>query len=314
MGRAHTTSGGVLMVAVMTLACMVIAVLPLSASAAQVSVNTQQILPPGGNNGCIQPVVSGFTPYIYGSGMDSFEFTIQDASYVAIAASVGNTQVSFRYMSRRIDANGGVRVHADIPSTVIGSGLPVSVTLLSSRGAGQPVCASIVSVVVTHSQDTTARATPTVMTIQANQGPSVSSKKTTTTPVEAPVSATPGSSSAVRSPFVIASNIRSAVANACTSAQNAARLWLILLAAFIVLTGGLYMIQPSVMATQSARLFAIGVVVPLVLLLGLWVLLPACRAGWWGPVAVIIVAAAGLYAAYLKNPKIAEVLMLPQKQ
>src|SRR3989344_5904271 len=79
-------------------------IFPSQTYAAEVSVQTAQLLPPGSNT-CPLLSVSGFTPYIYDSALHAFELTIQDSSYVAIVGTVGNTSIPLNLMARRIEAS-----------------------------------------------------------------------------------------------------------------------------------------------------------------------------------------------------------------
>src|SRR3989344_2331414 len=130
-----------------TLAVLVGLTLPSKTFAAEVSVQTAQLLPPGSNT-CAPLPVSGFTPYVYNGALHAFEFSVSDSSYVAIAGSAGNTSIPFNQMTRRIEASGTLRVHADMATTPIRGSLTVNVTMLSSKGAGQPVCISIISTTI----------------------------------------------------------------------------------------------------------------------------------------------------------------------
>src|SRR3989338_9112705 len=118
-------------------------VFPSHVSAAEVSVQTAQLLPPGSNT-CTPLAASGFTPYVYDNALHAFEFTLQDSSYVAVLGTVGNTNIPLNLMRRQIDATGALRIHADVATTPIRGSLPITVTLLSAKGPGLPVCVSMV--------------------------------------------------------------------------------------------------------------------------------------------------------------------------
>src|SRR3989338_9088495 len=119
-------------------------VFPSHVSAAEVSVQTAQLLPPGSNT-CAPLAASGFTPYVYDNALHAFELTLQDSSYVAVVGTVGNTNIPLNQMGRRIDASGALRVHVDLPTTPIGRTLPITITFLSAKGPGLPVCVSVVT-------------------------------------------------------------------------------------------------------------------------------------------------------------------------
>src|SRR3989344_4892485 len=141
---------GIRVIAVSVFIISALLIAPSFASAAEVSVQTAQLLPPGSNT-CAPASVTGFTPYVYDGSLHSFEFTVGDSSYVAIAATVGNVNIPFNQMTRMGAATGAVRIHADLPSMPVRGSLPISVTMLSAKGSGQPLCITSVATTVTPS-------------------------------------------------------------------------------------------------------------------------------------------------------------------
>src|SRR3989344_6836907 len=121
--------------------------IPKQTSAAELSAQTAQVLPPGGST-CAPLAVSGFIPYVYGGALHSFEFYVQDASYVALIGSAGGTSIPFNTMTRRAGPSGSVQIHVDVATTPVAGTLPIAVTLLSAKGSGQPVCISVVTATV----------------------------------------------------------------------------------------------------------------------------------------------------------------------
>src|SRR3989344_6150595 len=83
-----------------------ISAFPVQTSALEVS--TQQVLPPGGS-ACAPTSAVNFTPYIYEGELHSFEFTLPDASYVALLGSVGHTPISSQQMTRSVKRAGQSR-------------------------------------------------------------------------------------------------------------------------------------------------------------------------------------------------------------
>ena len=119
---------------------------PATASAAELTTISHQILPLEGPNTCPDVQATNFTPYVYDNAVNSFEFRMPDASYVAVLGQVGDTSIPLRFMTRRIDAvDGSLWVHVDTPSIPVSGTMQVQITMLSTHGPGSPVCLTIVS-------------------------------------------------------------------------------------------------------------------------------------------------------------------------
>ena len=134
MNKNHMTSAAIAVVSIATF------VLPVFASAATVSnlvSPTQQLLPRGANT-CAPLQVQSVNPYVYNGSLDSFDVTVTDASYVSVIGSVGDAGIPLSFMTRRINADGALRIHVDIQSTPVAGTLPVSLTLLSAP-SGKPL-------------------------------------------------------------------------------------------------------------------------------------------------------------------------------
>jgi len=277
-------------------------VFPSQTFAAEVSVQTAQVLPPGGNT-CQPLPVSGFTPYVYDNALHSFEFTLPDSSYVAVIGSVGGASVPFQLMTRRIDASGTLHVHVDIPTTPVIGTLPVSVTLLSAKGAGQPVCISILTTSVQSTKSTVSKAptTPSAGTTKkpvAITGGATSAVGTTAAPVAGSTTLPVGS-------------IESALKNLC-SGGGASVLWIILLAIYALLMWlAISAEKPWIAAIRPIEWTAIAIIVPLILLLGLWYFPESCRAQTWVPVAGILIALGAIIATYKNHPEETETKVIP---
>src|SRR3989344_6888889 len=114
-------------------------VFPRYTFAAEVSVQTAQLLPPGTNT-CTPLAASGFTPYVYDNALHAFEFTLQDSSYVAVIGTVGNTNIPLNQMRRQVDATGALRIHVDVARNPIPRALPRTGTFVLAERAAPPVC------------------------------------------------------------------------------------------------------------------------------------------------------------------------------
>lgn len=267
---------------------------PSSAFAAEVRIATSQVLPPGSNT-CAPMQLTNFTPFVYDSELHSFEFSTPDSSYVAVAASVGSAAVPFNQMTRSTDAAGHLRVRAELSSTPLHGDVVVAVTLLSAK-QGQPVCLTTLSTTLTGS----AAARPAPSTTAQSSGSSTNAPAKPATP-EAPSAATSAP------PVVGGTGI---VKDACVSDTAASRLWVVLL--------GLYALVAGVAASGQLQIpirrlewSAAAIVLPFMLLFGIWYFVPSCRAGGMVPVAAIGIALAALGYAYWTDRKQGTVIPLP---
>lgn len=296
--------------------------IPSSASALEVQSKTAQLLPPNGSN-CAPVQVANFTPYVYSEGMDSFEFTVADPSYVAVSASVGNDSIPFHYITRWPDASGGVRIHVDTYSTPLDGSVPVIVTLMSAR-TGSPVCALVVAVnlgantpTITTTASTTS--TPTASAPTSRVAPTTHATVPTvtrTTSHTSPSSAAPANtSSSNTASATTASAVQNPIAGLCAAAASAYRLWLILLIAYALLVGGLLWLEFPLSWTWAKTPERVAMVIlgALVLLLAFWYLSASCRAALWMPLLAFLIAVLGLLAAFWNHPKVSELLLLEQK-
>ncbi len=268
-----------------------------SAAATDITSRTAQLLPTGGNS-CAAITVTSVTPYIYDGHLDSFDVVVPDSSYVAIGASVGNTMVPFNYITRRIAPDGQLRLHTDIdPIDVIGS-LPVSITVLSSKNG--ILCA----VTISFRAQGVNSIPPGPITEPAPTGGTYVPPKTPTggnssqggqqVATTAPATTTPVSSLGM-----------------CAVQSGALKLWLVLLVLYIGLVAFAAFARPIVSLKNPAIPVAL-ILVPLILLVGFWYFAPACRAGSWVPIALLIIAIAGLLAAFREQE--GNMLLLPSMQ
>ncbi len=289
-------------------------VLPTSTSALEVSSRTQQILPIGGSNACTQLPVTSFTPYIYDGALHSFEFTVPDASYVAVLGSVGDSSLSFDRLTRRVDASGSVLIHADIETTPIRGTLPLQVTLLSAR-TGQPVCLATIYATVGSGPVQSASVSPAI----APAKPKSAVPSTSSTPVKQPIVVSTSSSpskeeKATDAPTTtpVLNTIQSKLNNLCASEASAYRLWLILLVLFALMTGALLWAEfpLSLPWARTPERIATIVLALLLILLGFWYFSAACRAALWMPLVAFLIAILGLLAAFWNHPRVTQLLLI----
>ncbi|MBI4087814.1 hypothetical protein HY418_00310 [Candidatus Kaiserbacteria bacterium] len=290
----------------LALGVLVVAIgsLPANVSAAEISSQTQQILPFGPNQ-CDQLPVTGFTPYIYDGALHSFDFVYPDASYVTIVGSVGDTSVPLNFMTRNIDSVGTVRMHVDIPTTPVAGQLPIRITLLSSRGAGQPVCAATVSMTVSGP----VAAPAAIPTAPASTAPSTAAPNLS---VEMPAAITnaatgsignvtleigKGSAATTATGSTLGGVTKNLFDTVCASTSSVYSLWVTLLILYVLLVGALLWSKwPASWAfIRSTEWRLMGTLLPLAPLLALWYFSPACRGAGWLPLIAMLTAGFGAF-------------------
>lgn len=265
-------------------------IMPVFASAAEVSANagaeTVQLLPPNVGNTCAPLATPIFKAYVYDNAVNSFDVTIADASYVAIAGSVGETQIPFNFMTRFVDASGVLHMHVDTPAASVRGTLPVSLTLLSVRTDGT-VCAATVSASLIGSGSTASSG-------NSNNGghgtyvPPVKEKPSTGGTVVTPTNTNTGSSDET---VVKSTGVQNTLAKVCATTSGATRLWTVLLAIYLLIVAATILAQPTSKPTdQSTVLLGAAIVIPLLVLFGVWGSAAACRVGVWAPIAALLIA------------------------
>jgi len=292
-------------------------------AAAQATVQTLQVLPPGGS-GCSALPLQGVTAHVLDGALHSFDVTLGDASYVAVLAQVGNEAIPFRYMTRFNHGSGIVRTHVDLNTTPINGSLPVSMTFLSSP-VGQPTCLSIVSFSVSPSGVVSGNTSVPAMTIPAISNPTsggtsgttgdkavVRPRPTTSTGSGTGKVTTVASTSATTTVLgtVDKSTGWASRIQAMCAGNGAFQLWFLLLAVYIVLVALTALARPP-LAQRSVAIPMTLILAPLFVLLSFWYLVPICRAAGWIPAIAILAAIAGLLVAFREqNPGI-RVISLP---
>lgn len=295
---------------------VLLAAFPVKASALETSVTTQttQVLPVGGNS-CTPVSATNFTPYIYSGSLHSFEFTLPDASYVALLGSAGNTSISFQLMTRRVDTSGMLRVHVDIAPTPISGTLPLNVTLLSAR-SGNPVCLTVVSMSV-GSGPVTIPANPVVNTTPSTVSGAPVTPSVTPVPEPNPLPPTSTAQQVLTTTTVqgsVVSTLQNPLRNVCASDTGAYRLWLILLVLYTLIVGlALWAEFPMSMAwARTPERIATIILVFLLLLLAFWYFSISCRAALWMPLLAFLIAVLGLLAAFWNHPRVTQLLLIQE--
>ena len=285
---------------------------PVAASAAT-TVNTAQLLPLGANS-CQSLTVLSATPYMQNGALESYDLVIADPSYVSVIASVGETSVPLRYMTRWPQQNGTLKIHVDVPETMVRGTMPITTTLLSSP-AGKPTCAATVTFSVTGPSISTSSSGSSGSTSSTGSKGSTSSAKPSkgseaTTSMSGTVRSTStatGSVSVVTPIF--AASLSDKLKTLCT-ASSAFQLWFVLLALYAVIVALTALARPP-LYESSPILPLIAILIPLVLFVGFWYFAPVCRAANWIPLILVAAAIAGLLATYRDRAATSHVIQLP---
>src|SRR4051812_36514428 len=99
-----------------------IALLPAQTHAdSATDVAIRQAIPPAAtSSACALLQVSDVHPFIYKGELHSFDFLINEPSYVALGGTVGEEPIGFQYITRwQGPAAGVVRIHVDVTPTLL---------------------------------------------------------------------------------------------------------------------------------------------------------------------------------------------------
>lgn len=271
---------------------------PVQTFAAEMVVQTKQVLPPGGSS-CSQLSATGFTAYIYDGALHSFEFSVSDSSYVALIGSVGDTAIPFQLMTRRMDGS-TLRYHVDIEASPVRGTLPITVTMLSSK-QGEPTCLSMVATTLLPAGNVTGTGSPV-----SSPGPGVTQK-----PIVQDSNATSGTAAqttttaASTSASTTIASIQNFLKDICASGRAPA-MWFVLLVIYAAFVWAATSGQIKISFAERLEWTAAAIIIPLILLLALWYFPENCRAEAWVPAVGIVIAIAALLATYGSNPPTTE--------
>ncbi|MBI5470602.1 hypothetical protein HY968_04795 [Candidatus Kaiserbacteria bacterium] len=286
-------------------------------SASANTVLPSQILPPG-QNACAAITLSDIQAHVYNGSLDSFDFTVSDPSYVAIAASAGDVSVPFYFMTRWANADGSLRMHVDMPESPRGPDVTIRVTLLAalkdSTGASQ-TCAYSLSGLVTgimaptpyvpivsyeYPSDTVTTMPPPVITEGDKGGDIGGIQGTTSSTTTVPQIETTGA--------VTATN---ALNNLCL-VGGASKLWAILLVLYLIFVLTL-VLQKFDEASLYSREWNVALILAIFVgLLLFWYVSAQCRTGSWAPALATLIAIVGLIATMLKPEIQHQILLLKE--
>lgn len=279
--------------------------LPLSASA-QAVVQTVQLLPPSTTNTCPVVTTQGIVAHIVDGAVHSFDVTIGNPTYIGISAQVGADSVPFNYMTRFSHGGGFVRHHVDLYTTPIGTGLPISLTLLSSP-QGSPTCLTVVSFTVAPDGSIQAPGFTTTPAPSATTGGSVSTGKPL--PVKQPSSGGTAGATTTTPDEEVGPGIGARIQGLC-SGNSSTQLWFLLLAVYVVIAALTALARPP-LAIDKFWAPLVAILVPLVLLLLFWYFAPMCRAGGWVPAVAIVIGIVALIVAFRDQESLVRVISLP---
>lgn len=291
--------------------------MPASA-AAQAITNTTQVLPPGGT-GCPVLPINAIVPHVSNGALHSFDVTLANSSYVALLAQVGGEGIPFNYITRFSYGSGVVRHHVDVQTTPIRGAVTVSLILLSSP-PGSPTCLSTISfgvsptgTVLAPGATTGTMGTPVKPPAQSSPSTGVTSKPGTTAGASTTTSGTKGTVTATSATSTVRSPVDTGLAarlQSMCAGNNSLQLWFLLLAVYVVIAALTALARPP-LAQRALWIPLVLILVPLVLLLGLWYFVPSCRAAGWVPAVSVIIAIAALLVAFRdQNPSV-KVIPLP---
>lgn len=292
------TFGGALLLAT-------IFAVPAFASADTIKSETLTFIPAPGAS-CVPLQATNFNAFVYDGALHSFEFTVPDASYVAVGGSVGEGVVPFWLTSRRVDQTGALRIHVDLPTTPVVSTLPATINLLSSKN-GQPTCVSTISMSITPRSGLTGGTTSNPVGVPSPVSVPATTPVTTPAPIkDTPVVEAPAKTEGVVSAPIPAaiSSTQAFIAKLCTY-NNGSQVWALLLALYaLIVAAALLTPIRSIWGIEEWVLRLGAVAIPLGFLIAFWFVAESCRAGYMSLIASLIVGGAGAYGVYRTQPAI----------
>jgi hypothetical protein len=281
----------------------------LSAYPASALANTLlpiQVLPPAAGKSCPPVSTSEVSPHVYGGQLDSFDITVSDAKYVAVATVVNNSPVAYRYLTRWVNTDGTIRTHVDLQPTPVGQGVYITITYMSvqSTNTGSITCIFTVPALI-----------QTEHYMPLNQSSETKHQAQADKPLSVPGDKPTGTVSLATSSVVIKDKINPGIVGAASSLRSlcidggAKRLWVVLLILF-----GLFAFMLSTQKLEGGsvmRDWNIGLI--LLVFIGLqifWYASAQCRTGAWAPAFATLIAIAGLLYSMFKPDDKHEILLL----
>lgn len=242
-----------------------------------------QTLPPAPI--CSAPTITNFTPFVYEGELHSFEYSIlDDQPHLPLAVQIAGQQVPQRYVTIWDHKQPGARVvHVDVPFLDLDGSTNISVVNTQvSSGSSVPGCATSVQFQVNLPVDPQPIPQPPVTPPAPPSGPTtggggVDAPDNNGDNGETPATSTDnGGGGGVIAP---------PPSDLCISAPLRVWVFLGMAALLIALISLAYM--PRI--AQSNALLAATILIPLILLLGVWYFFDTCRAYMWFPIAILLI-------------------------
>lgn len=264
--------------------------IPTNAFAAEIQVKTAVALPGAGS--CAQLSAQNYHPYVYDGNLHSFDVSVSDASYVAVAGTVGSKPVPFYQMTRRINPDGSLRIHVDIETTPLAATSPISLTLLSAKGQGTPVC---ISTVVVDSGKVAQVQYENISRETSYPSQKHAAGKASAAPQS--IQKATFSSFRLHMPAVLSRVTHSIQANACHAPGKAPRFWFIFLVLYVLALGAISLSRPPVNEARPLAWIISVLLIPALLFGAFWYVSAACGTSRWIPVLAFILGLLGLLIA-----------------
>ena len=275
--------------------------LPTNASAAEISAQNAQMLPASNSaivpSSCDALQVTSFMPYIYDGELNSFDVIVSDSSYVIIAGSLNGANIPLHFVTRFADATGGVRMHVDGQSTSIRSGVTIKLTMLSSKGVGEPVCTSSVTITLPGEE----KEVSTIGTAAVNYNWQQEQESA----VPAPQGKESAGANATGATTALTTRVQNILNTTCAISGAASRLWTVLLAIYLlVVAAAILALPPFKIDMRSYILVGVAIALPLLVLFAVWQLSPLCHPGKWAPLFAVLIAVFGFVAGFRRHPSL----------
>jgi hypothetical protein len=266
-----------------------------------------QVLPPAMGQACAPVTFSDIQAHVYSDGLDSFDITISDSSYVAVSTTIENTPIGFNYITRWQNPDGTLKMHVDLQPTPVNRGVPVQITFLSvhpDQNGASVTCifqvpATIPAATASNEGQAATGGAPSthVAHPQPKQGTGGQSGQHSGSTSSQATGTNPGTVSAM-----------SSLGNLCVDG-GATRLWVVLLVLFALFC--FILCAQKFEVNSSVRDWNIGLILAVfVALLIFWYVSAACRTAGWAPALATLITIAGLLYTMLKSDDTQEILLL----
>jgi hypothetical protein len=301
--------------------------MPVSASAVSVDVyvKTTTLLPAATTTGSGAPLsnastststcaplqVLSFRTHVYDNELNAIDVSIADPSYVAIAAQVGDNPIPFQLINRHLETPGHLGLQVNTPSIPMTEDAHLDLVLVSAN-PGAPICVATVAINLAATGNNSGSPAASGSGAAAYH-PGV--KKTTSAgSTKGKLSVSQGwgvgsASGMAQVPFMV--HVKSKLDSACSTTRGTSRLWAVLLGIYLLVVAAAILAQPEgVPDSRSVTLLGAAILLPLVLLFGIWTVSRMCQAGSWVPLIAALIALVGFIAVFRNDPRFAKFVLL----